>query len=399
MAATASTCFSSVAAPASQSQATVCSRRYLRCAGLAPLRMYSRSSSVSSPETYLFSAPARREKLAPCASLNQHHLETEEESSLLSPSSPSLADWLADEHVQGMVGTTVAATLFGLLAEAGSAQAAQEVMQLAAADNRGFLLLIAVLPALGWVAFNILKPALNQLDKMTGAKAVIGALGLGAAAGGLLSAPAAADAAEEFARLAEAAGGDSRAAALLLPLIPAVGWVVFNILRPGLNQLDKMRGSKGALVGALGLGAAASSFLAAAPNADAAQDMAQIAAAAAADNRPLLVLFVVAPALGWVVFNILKPGLNQLDRMASGGKAVVGAVGLGAATSALFAAPQAADAAQEVAQLAADNRPVLLVLPVAAALGWVLFNILQPALNQLDKQLGKTSSPSSRKKK
>ena len=33
-------------------------------------------------------------------------------------------------------------------------------------DNRGTLLLIVVLPAIGWVLYNILQPALNQLNRM-----------------------------------------------------------------------------------------------------------------------------------------------------------------------------------------------------------------------------------------
>lgn len=76
------------------------------------------------------------------------------------------------------------------------------------------------------------------------------------------------------------------------------------------------------------------------------------------------------PALGWVGFNILQPALSQLARQneikeeAAGSvsragsrkkRGVAGAVGLGAALS-MFAAQQA-DAATEIAQLAAgDNR-------------------------------------------
>jgi photosystem II PsbY protein len=71
--------------------------------------------------------------------------------------------------------------------------------------------------------------------------------------------------------------------------------------------------------------------------------------------------------------------LNQISNM-SDKKGVAAAVGLGAAT--LLAAGNA-DAAQEVAALAADTRAGLLVLPVGAALGWVLFNILGPAMNQV----------------
>jgi len=41
------------------------------------------------------------------------------------------------------------------------------------------------------------------------------------------------------------------------------------------------------------------------------------AAAPADDNRGLLLLIVVTPAIGWVLFNILQPALNQLNRMRS----------------------------------------------------------------------------------
>ena len=37
---------------------------------------------------------------------------------------------------------------------------------MAAGDNRALILAVIFLPALGWVAFNILGPALNQLSTM-----------------------------------------------------------------------------------------------------------------------------------------------------------------------------------------------------------------------------------------
>lgn len=49
---------------------------------------------------------------------------------------------------------------------AGSAQAASEVAQLAAGDNRLGIIATLALPALGWVAFNIGGPALNQMANM-----------------------------------------------------------------------------------------------------------------------------------------------------------------------------------------------------------------------------------------
>jgi photosystem II PsbY protein len=77
------------------------------------------------------------------------------------------------------------------------------------------------------------------------------------------------------------------------------------------------------------------------------------------------IALLFAPAVAWVGFNMLQPLNNQLDRMsemnaapapkAAKRRGVASAVGLGAALS-LFAA-QHAEAATEVAQLAAsDNR-------------------------------------------
>ena len=93
--------------------------------------------------------------------------------------------------------STAVSTLF----TAGNAQAAQEVANLAARDNRATTLALLLTPALGWVAFNILSPALNQLKGMQNVNAKRSAaisLGLGAAA--LLSSQSA-DAAEEIAQV------------------------------------------------------------------------------------------------------------------------------------------------------------------------------------------------------
>ena len=94
-------------------------------------------------------------------------------------------------------------TAVSTLLAAGNAQAAQEVANLAARDNRAGTLLLLLAPALGWVGFNILAPALNQLKGMQNAKrsAAIG-LGLGAAA--LLSAQNA-EAVEEIAQVSHSA--------------------------------------------------------------------------------------------------------------------------------------------------------------------------------------------------
>ncbi|MCO5570572.1 hypothetical protein L7F22_024297 [Adiantum nelumboides] len=286
-----------------------------------------------------------------------------------------------------MGGTAMAAALFASLASADSAMAAQEVMSLAADDNRGLALLLPLIPALGWVLFNILQPALNQLDRMRSAKGLAVGLGLGAASSLLI--PSRTDAvAQEFATVA-AADNDARGFLVLLVLAPAVGWVLFNILKPGLNQLDRMKSVKG-ILGAAGL--SASLLLATSQAADAAvQEMASLAdgmqATTSSDARGLLLIAALVPALGWVLFNILQPALNQLDRMKTS-KGIAAAVGLGgaAASGALF--PLRSDALQEISSIAAsdnDSRGILLLGVLIPAVGWVLFNILQPALNQFDK--------------
>ena len=63
-----------------------------------------------------------------------------------------------------------AAAVLGLgaatLLAADNAEAATEVAQLAAGDNRVAVLGTLLIPVLGWVAFNIAQPALNQLARM-----------------------------------------------------------------------------------------------------------------------------------------------------------------------------------------------------------------------------------------
>ncbi|CAL5009722.1 unnamed protein product [Urochloa decumbens] len=134
-----------------------------------------------------------------------------------------------------------------------------------------------------------------------------------------LSTSDAALAAQRVADVAAAAdaGSDNRGTLLLFVVAPAIGWVLYNILQPALNQLNRMRSQ--AVIAGVGLGAAAAAGMACAPEASAAvQDLAAVAAAAPADdNRGLLLLIVVAPAIGWVLFNILQPALNQLNRMKS----------------------------------------------------------------------------------
>ncbi|KAL4302082.1 hypothetical protein GQ457_10G026290 [Hibiscus cannabinus] len=138
-----------------------------------------------------------------------------------------------------------------------------------------------------------------------------------AIAGAIFSTLGSCDPAFAAQQIAEIAEGDNRGLALLLPIIPAIAWVLFNILQPALNQLNRMRSTKGVVIG-LGLGglAASGGFLSA-PEASASEIAMVADAAASSDNRGTLLLFVVAPALLWVAYNILQPALNQLNRMRS----------------------------------------------------------------------------------
>jgi photosystem II PsbY protein len=135
--------------------------------------------------------------------------------------------------------------------------------------------------------------------------------------------------AEEVAKIAAASDNDSRGLLLLVVLAPAVGWVLFNILRPALNQLDRMRSSSKAVIGGgIGIGAMSSLLSSSSQHSDAEamamamamasstpDELASIAVSADNDSRGLLLLIVIAPAIGWVLFNILRPALNQLDKM------------------------------------------------------------------------------------
>eukprot|EP00898_Chlorokybus_atmophyticus_P007643 jgi/Chlat1/7880/Chrsp66S09178 len=191
------------------------------------------------------------------------------------------------------------------LLAAGPAMAqANEVAQIAEGDNRGSLLLLIPALAIGWVGFNILGPALRQLDGMSKKGLAIGAAGLTAAAMGVAGSAEAAEAA--------AAASDSRAGALLLIPALALAWVTFNIFGPATRQLDTMS-KKGLVIGAAGLSAAA--LLGATESAQAAQEFAQVAATASSDNRGTLLLLIPALAIGWVGFNILGPALRQLNNM------------------------------------------------------------------------------------
>jgi len=205
---------------------------------------------------------------------------------------------------QALMTSTAAATLFA----AGSANAATEIMDIAAIDNRVALLGTLFVPVLGWVAFNILPGLFRQLETMSEKKngSIVGpAIGLTAAS---LLAAQNADAATE---LADVAAIDNRVALLASLFVPVLGWVAFNIL-PGLfRQLETMSEKKGSVVGpAVGLGTAAS--LLAAQKADAASEIAQLAV----DQRVLLLGTLFIPVLGWVAFNILPGLIRQLQTMA-----------------------------------------------------------------------------------
>ncbi|KAK9807003.1 hypothetical protein WJX72_010408 [[Myrmecia] bisecta] len=126
---------------------------------------------------------------------------------------------------------------------------------------------------------------------------------------------------------------------------------------------------------AAGVGAAAAAFLAAG-NAQAAQEVATLAAS---DNRLGIIATLFLPVVGWVALNMFGPAKNQLDNMNRGL-----AAGLGLSAAALLAA-QSSDAAEEVAQLAAnDNRFAIIATLFLPVVGWVVLNMFGPAKNQLD---------------
>ncbi|CAI8598136.1 unnamed protein product [Vicia faba] len=136
-----------------------------------------------------------------------------------------------------------------------------------------------------------------------------------AIAGAIFSSLATCDAAFAAQQIAEIAEGDNRGLALLLPLVPAIGWVLYNILQPALNQINRMRSTRGVIVGlGLGLGGLAVSGMVSEASAS---EIGMIAEAARSDNRGTLLLFVVAPAILWVLYNILQPALNQINKMRS----------------------------------------------------------------------------------
>ncbi|KAG0471847.1 hypothetical protein HPP92_016393 [Vanilla planifolia] len=132
--------------------------------------------------------------------------------------------------------TVFAAALFSSLSSTDAALAAQQIADLAEGDSRGLALLIPIVPAIAWVLYNILQPALNQINRMRKEKGIVVGFGLGL---GMALAPGAS--AGEVVKMAEAASGDNRGLLLLVPVGVAIAWVLFNILQSALNQINRMR--------------------------------------------------------------------------------------------------------------------------------------------------------------
>ncbi len=110
------------------------------------------------------------------------------------------------------------------------------------------------------------------------------------------------------------AGIDGRIA-IFFVFAPVLGWVAYNILGPGLKQLDDMQVKNAKRKGIVGgaIGSALGASLTMQPeSADAAEQV--VGNLAGIDGR-IAIFFVFAPVLGWVAYNILGPGLKQLDDM------------------------------------------------------------------------------------
>jgi photosystem II PsbY protein len=189
--------------------------------------------------------------------------------------------------------------------------ATTEISQVAGLDSRALVFLVILGPALGWVAYNILQPGLNQLNDMQvkNAKGKKGVpLGLGLSAAALLGMPEQSDAATE---LMQTAGLDARII-IFGAFVPVLGWVAYNILGPGLNQLEDMQKAAAKKKGvAAGLGLSAAALLGMPEQSDAATELMQTAGL---DAR-IIIFGAFVPVLGWVAYNILGPGLNQLEDM------------------------------------------------------------------------------------
>ncbi|CAA2999170.1 photosystem II core complex proteins psbY, chloroplastic-like [Olea europaea var. sylvestris] len=161
--------------------------------------------------------------------------------SLLSMQNPpkGLAASISSENSGLFARTALASAVFSTLSSCDPAFAAQQIAEIAEGDNRGLALLIPIIPAIAWVLYNILQPALNQINRMRSNKGVIIGLGLGGLASWSLMQPSDASA-SEIAMIADAAS-DNRGQLLLFVITPAILWVLYNILQPALNQINKMR--------------------------------------------------------------------------------------------------------------------------------------------------------------
>lgn len=106
-------------------------------------------------------------------------------------------------------------------------------------------------------------------------------------------------------KIAESPQQDIRGLAFLVPIIPAVGWALINILGPALNQIERMRTQRGIILG-LGFGGlAATAAIYSVPSASAASEAAEVvqnAAVSGDNNRLYLALFVAAAAFLEVLF-------------------------------------------------------------------------------------------------
>jgi photosystem II PsbY protein len=249
-------------------------------------------------------------------------------------------------------------------------------------DSRALVFLVILGPALGWVAFNILRPGLNQINDMQEKNAkrkglAAGVGGLSAAA--LMGMPEAADAATEAMQLADI---DARIA-IFGAFVPVLGWVGYNILKPGIAQLEKMQTDNAKKKGvAAGVGISAAALMGMPEAADAATEAMQLA-----DIDARIAIFgAFVPVLGWVGYNILKPGIAQLEKMQTDNAKKKGvAAGVGISAAALMGMPEAADAATEAMQLADIDARIAIFGAFVPVLGWVGYNILKPGIAQLEK--------------
>jgi len=142
--------------------------------------------------------------------------------------------------------------------------------------------------------------------------------------------------------------------------------------------------------------------------AEATQAVADLAASnelfeVALDGRLILVPGILVVALGWVAFNIFPGLLNQIETMAekndSATKKKRGLIAAGAGLSAAaFAAPESAQAAQQLQEVALDGRLILVPGILVVALGWVAFNIFPGLLNQIETMAEKNDSATKKKR-